>query len=122
MPTQILVVEDESLVRDLLRSKFLEEGYSVLEAPDGRVALRLLRENPVDLVITDILMPETDGIELLVAIRETWPKVPVIVFSAPTNQLYLQVARRLGADEVVEKPLNLERLAGQVKRLLGSAV
>ncbi len=118
MTSNLLIVEDESMVRDVLREKFLQDGFRITEAEDGKTGLRALREGDIDLVITDIVMPETDGIELLVAIREHWPKLPVIVFSAPTNQLYLEVARRLGADEVLEKPLNLERLSAQVQRLL----
>ncbi len=118
MTAKLLIVEDESMVRDVLRERFQRDGFSVVEAGDGRSGLQLLRSEAIDLVITDIVMPETDGIELLVAIRESWPKMPVIVVSAPTNQLYLEVARRLGADEVLEKPLNLERLSAQVRRLL----
>ena len=121
MTPKLLIVEDESMVRDVLREKFLQDGFTILEAEDGKSGLRTLRTEEVDLVITDIVMPETDGIELLVAIRENWPKLPVIVFSAPTNQLYLEVARRLGADAVLEKPLNLERLSAQVRRLLEPA-
>ncbi len=121
MSHKLLIVEDESMVRDVLRERFLRDGFGIVEAEDGKSGLRLLQDQQVDLVITDIVMPETDGIELLVAIREHWPKMPVIVLSAPTNQLYLEVARRLGADEVLEKPLNLERLAAQVRRLLDAA-
>ncbi|RMH05505.1 MAG: response regulator [Planctomycetota bacterium] len=119
MTASLLIVEDEPLVRDLLRTRFGGEGYAIHEGEDGRSALRVLERERIDLVLTDIVMPETDGIELLVAIREKWPELPVIVFSAPTNQLYLEVARRLGADEVIEKPLNLELLSADVKRLLG---
>jgi DNA-binding NtrC family response regulator len=114
----ILIVEDEELVRSMLRDKFEHEGYRVLEAEDGREGQNILEDDHVDLVISDLIMPRQDGLELLMAMRAGWPNIPLIVITAPSNQLYLEVAGRLGASRTFEKPLDLDALGRAARDLL----
>ncbi len=119
MARSILIVDDEEQVRHVLRLKLERCGYDVCEATGGDEAIRFLRTVPFDLVITDIVMPDKDGLETIVFIRKEQPDVKVIAISAPSNRLYLEDARGLGATHAFEKPLNLAKLAQTVKDLLG---
>jgi CheY-like chemotaxis protein len=121
MSQSILVVEDDEQVRDLLRRKLEQCGYDVCEAADGQEAINALQTVPFDLVITDIIMPEKDGIQTMDFIRKECPATPTIVISAPGNALYLESARGLGAARTFTKPLKLAELADAVSELLASA-
>ena len=79
---QILVVDDEPVIRDVLTALFTGEGYAVRTAGDGFVALELMADAPPDLVIADIIMPRLDGWGLLTRLRDRHPGVPVILLSA----------------------------------------
>lgn len=103
----------------MLRDKFEHDGYRVLEAEDGRDAQNLLEDEHVDLVISDLIMPRKDGLELLMEMRGRWPDIPLIAITAPSNQLYLEVAGRLGASRTFEKPLDLDALGAAVRDLIG---
>ncbi len=119
MPSRILIVDDEAPVRRVLRRKLEQCGYDINEAADGKQAMRAVDQQPPDLVITDIIMPEKDGIETILFLRKRRPGVKAIAISAPSNQLFLDSARGLGAARAFEKPLNLAELAAAVKDLLG---
>lgn len=115
----ILIVDDEPSIREMLSRALDRLGYETVEAENGEVAIRMLAERSVDLVITDVLMPERDGLETLLAIRKQLADTPVIVMSAPSNQLYLEDARGLGAAAAFEKPLKLGALCDKVVELIG---
>jgi DNA-binding response OmpR family regulator len=114
----LLIVEDETLVREMLCDKFEHAGYRVVGAADGHVGLRALEEHSIQLVISDLLMPRQDGLELLMQVRDKWPDIPFIAITAPSNLLYLEVASRLGAAETFEKPIDLGQLEAAVKTLI----
>ncbi|MFQ5806042.1 MAG: response regulator transcription factor [Phycisphaerae bacterium] len=97
MAHNILIVEDDQQVRDVLRRKLEQYGYDVCEAADGNEAVNALRTVPFDLIITDIVMPEKDGIQIIGFVRKECPQTKTIVISAPGNELYLENARGLGA-------------------------
>lgn len=118
MAHNILIVDDEAGVRDVLRRKLETCGYDVCEAADGNEAIQALGMMPFDLVITDIIMPERDGLETIIYIRKQQPTVKVIAISAPSNQLYLQNAAALGAERTFEKPLHLAEVADAVAGML----
>src|SRR5581483_8993403 len=105
---RILIVDDEAAIRGILRDTLEGEGFTVVEASDGAVAMQRWREQPVDLVITDILMPEKDGLEVIREIRRAAPGTKVIAMSggggprAPIR--FLDMAGRLGATRTIEKP------------------
>jgi len=111
--TRVLVIDDNSDVRDTLRWLLEGEGYSVSAAANGFEGLRLQRKEPADIVLTDIFMPEQDGIETLWKFREEFPSVPIIVMSgggAARGTNYVIVARELGAKKTLRKPLDPEEL------------
>lgn len=112
MSVRVLIVDDEERLLVLLRHNLQQLGFDVEVAHDGTEALRILRGDPdFDAVVTDILMPECDGIELLTTIRKQFPEIKVIATSAPGNELFLDSAEVLGADAVIEKPFDTETLA-----------
>jgi len=116
---RILVVDDDETVRLALRRMLESAGYEVLEAPNGRVAMTLCREDPPDLMITDIFMPEQEGMETIQAMRREFPGVKLIAVSGQAGGVYLRVAKLLGAQATLEKPLRMETVLATVRSVLG---
>lgn len=117
----ILVVDDDPQVRRFLEMLLLREGYGVTLASDGEKAMKLFRENPADLVITDIVMPEQEGIGLITELRAGFPKVPIIAISGGGRigpESYLPIARSLGAARVFAKPLEKNLLLEAIRELI----
>ena len=111
--TRILVVDDEALIRDGLESILGDEGYEVDTAPDGRAALALIMANPPDVVISDVMMPHLDGLELRAQVQVQFPSLPVILMSAVTYNVTWQ--RNLPAHTAfLAKPFDLEVLLEHV--------
>ena len=119
-PARILVVDDEAGVRGFLRKVLEDDGYEVIEAGDGKQALRQARAAHVDLVITDLVMPELEGIETIRALRREVPGVRIIAISGAFGGQYLTMAQKLGAAAVLNKPVNAELLLARVAELLNS--
>ena len=120
---RILVVDDEKQIRELLRQLLEGQGYEVVEAPDGVIALQLFRENPADLVITDIIMPEKEGIRTIFDLKNDYPDVKIIAISGGSRvepQAYLETAEAFGAIKTFSKPFNTKELLKAVKELLAS--
>lgn len=118
--TDILIIDDEPQIRDMLRLIFEHEGYDVIDAPDGRIALKLQQENPTKLVITDIVMPEKEGLETIRELRKNYPEVKIIAMSGGgfiEPQRYLNLAAKFGAERIFTKPIELEELLMAVKEL-----
>ena len=117
MAQNILVVEDDRLNRELLSKVLRQEGYQVLEACDGDIALKILQVLPCDLVITDFLMPVLNGIEFVDQLRSLQPQMPVIFITG-----YLSaISDKKIVDEVAEilaKPFEPSVLRSSVRRLL----
>ncbi len=95
-----------------------QEGYEVVEASDGRRAIRCLDESEFDLVIADIIMPEQDGLEVIMFLRREQPNVKVIAVTGLGNGLYLSCAEKLGANRVFSKPFAIADLAAAAGELL----
>jgi len=112
----ILLVEDDALVKDVLRSAF-EREYSVLEASGCSEAAELLR-NPIDIAIIDYMLPDGDGFDVLKAIREVKPELPIIVMTAYSTEGVVIRALRAGVTEYVKKPLILASLRKKVSDIL----
>ena len=119
-PARILMVDDEAGVRGFLRKVLEDDGYEVIEAGDGKQALRRARSGHVDLVITDLVMPELEGIETIRALRREVPGVRIIAISGAFGGQYLAMAQKLGAAAVLNKPVNAELLLARVAELLNS--
>src|SRR5438046_2500638 len=121
MSETILVVDDEENIRHTLRGVLADEGFEVLEAPDGRRASELLQQAAPRLAIVDVWMPEMDGIELVERMRNQAPGVPIIVISGHgTIETAVRVIR-LGAFDFLEKPFPLDALLGVIGRALGTS-
>jgi YesN/AraC family two-component response regulator len=110
----ILIIDDEPMIREALRDHFVEQGAMILEAENGAKALALIHEtSKIDLVITDIIMPDRDGIAVIRHLHKNHPQIKVIAISGGGfvgKQDYLQAARQLGADGVLAKPFNVGEL------------
>ncbi len=110
-----LVIDDEALVRSTVSGMLESLGYTAMVAPDGRRALELFRSLPIALVVTDIFMPEKDGLETIRELRRLNGQLPVIAMSGKVARGaadFLKIARRLGASQIIPKPFTLEDLRG----------
>ena len=118
---RILVIDDEELVRFSLRTALETEGYDVIEAENGKAAARPLDEYQFDLVITDIVMPEKEGIETIIDLKQTYPNLKIIAITGGGINYYrdyLESASLFGADDVLQKPFPDEELLRSVKDCL----
>jgi CheY-like chemotaxis protein len=119
--TLILVVDDDPGIRRSLERLFLSRGHQVALAADGGQGLRVWRERGADLVLLDIHMPETNGIEVLVQLRGLAPRLPVIMMSGGDQTRRLNLlgdAQLLGASAVLRKPFTLAEIVGVVDRAM----
>jgi CheY-like chemotaxis protein len=117
---KILVIDDDHLVRYALSKILLSYGYEVVTAADGKRGMIVLREEHPDAVITDIIMPEQEGIDTIIQIRRERPGVKIIAISGGgriRNIDFLDMAQSLGADEVLAKPFEAEELLSLLLRL-----
>lgn len=114
----VLVVDDEPHMRRVLEIMLKQAGYKVFVAGNGREALRLIRESPVDLVITDLRMPEMDGIELLGCMRKEGSTIPVIVITAFGSVESAVEAMKVGASDYMVRPFDVETLELTISRVL----
>lgn len=115
---RVLVIEDEAMIRQLIRQTVEQSGHRVEEAANGRIGLQSLHQAEFDLVITDLVMPETDGLEVLGVIKRQWPELPVIAMSGGGrlgDGDNLQAARDLGAAATLAKPFTLRELRQMVE-------
>lgn len=118
---KILVIDDDEQMRVLLRQVMEWAGHEVVEAADGREGTRLQRQHRADLVITDLIMPEQEGLETITALRRDYPGLKIIAISGGGRigpEAYLPAARELGADRVFSKPFDVQELAETVRELL----
>ncbi len=115
----ILIIDDESQIRNFLRISLKTEGYELLEAENGQTGLVLCARNSPDLVILDLGLPDMDGAEVLAALRE-WSSVPVIILSVRDRELEKVKALDLGANDYVTKPFGVDELLARVRTQLRS--
>jgi DNA-binding response OmpR family regulator len=118
---RILVIDDEPSVRELLCAILTQEGHEVVEAADGKAGMRLFRESPVDLVITDLIMPEKEGLETIMELRRDFPEVKIIAISGGGiihAKDYLNMACAMGAHRAFEKPFGVPDMLNAVRELL----
>ena len=112
----ILIIDDEEIVRVLLRSVLEEAGYEVAEAANGREGLELYRQRPIHLVITDILMPEMNGLDMLLELTREFLYAKVIAISGVGGERnVLDVAKLLGARQTFKKPFSMSDLLSAVR-------
>lgn len=120
----ILVIDDEQGMREAMQKILTRAGHQVSLASNGREGLAHVTISPPDLVVTDVFMPEKDGIETTIALRKSYPQMKIIAISGggrSSNFDFLEIAKKMGADAVLQKPLRMADLLEQVTRLLGAA-
>ena len=118
---KILVIDDEPAVRYAVTRILESEGFDVTAAPDGVRGMAQFRMSRPDLVITDLIMPEQEGMQTIKQMREADAAVKILAISGGgriVNVDFLQVARRLGADEILAKPFDSHDLLSVVRHLL----
>lgn len=120
MKRRILVVDDEPQIRSMLREWLTRSGYDVSEAADGKLAIEILRKESFDVVIADILMPEKDGLEVIMYLQRESPLTKCVAMSSPNNRVFLQSAQLLGATRVVEKPFSASDIEIAIRDVLGA--
>lgn len=121
---RILIVDDDEQVRAMLCATLAWAGHDADGAPNGKAAICMQRERPADLVITDIVMPEKEGLETIRDLRKGWPDTRIIAISGGGRfgaGCYLGLASRLGAGRVFQKPVDQEVLLTAISELLGEA-
>ncbi|WP_047980259.1 response regulator transcription factor [Ornithinibacillus contaminans] len=119
MKQTILIVEDESVLREISKDYFEEEGYHVLEAGDGITALALFEKHAIDLIVLDIMMPKLNGWTVCKKVREK-SVVPIIMLTARADEEDTLLGFELGADDYVTKPYSPRILLARANRLLSS--
>lgn len=115
---RILILDDEKLVRFTLRQILEGAGYDVSEAATGDACLEMQKANPFDVIITDIIMPGREGIEIVMELKQAYPRLRVIAISGGGrnhNMSYLDFASRLGADATLAKPFTDDELLAAVR-------
>jgi DNA-binding response OmpR family regulator len=117
----IMIVEDDNDLREMLKLSLLQRKYTVFEASNGKEAITKFKPSMVDLVVTDIIMPDEDGLKVIMKIREIKPTIKIIAISGggkagPGN--YLNLARALGADEIFPKPFSVQTLLSKIDAIL----
>jgi len=119
--TMVLVIDDDPGVRSVIRLVLEDEDFDVVEAKSGREGIALFGVHAPDVVVTDIIMPDMDGIETIIALRRIDPNVRLVAISGGgriQNKDFLDAALRLGADRVLPKPFEDDVLVGIVKELM----
>lgn len=114
----VLVIDDEAVVRDIVQRWLEREGFVVRVAENGKIGLRLQRETPADVVVCDLIMPEQEGMETISQLRKEFPDVGVIAISGGGQiapDAYLNVAGQLGAWKVFTKPLPMDKVVDAIR-------
>jgi DNA-binding NtrC family response regulator len=120
---RILIIDDESQIRSMLRLMLERVGYEVIEAADGMEGIRQYRDNPADLIITDLIMPNKDGIGMIIELKKEFPHVKIIAMSGGgvnRPEGYLDGAKKLGATRTLTKPIDRDEMINAVKDTLNT--
>ncbi len=119
----ILIVEDDKSIREMLKLSLLRNNYTVLEAENGKDAIVHFKSLLTDLVVTDLIMPEEDGLKVIIKLKELKPSIKIIAISGggkagPAS--YLNLAKALGADAIYTKPFSINDLVAKIGELLNN--
>ena len=114
----ILVVDDEPVVRDVLKRSLLREGFQVVTAGNGVEGLDRVRGTRVNIIISDIMMPQMDGLEFLVEVKSDFPHIPVILITGFADQFTGKQALEAGAEDFIVKPFKNHEIRYALQRTL----
>jgi DNA-binding response OmpR family regulator len=117
---RILFIDDDDLLRNVVSKALAHEGHTVIQAADGRQGIDLARATPLDLVVTDLIMPVKEGVETILQLRREFPTLPIVAISGGLSNsgLYLDIAHRIGAQRVLAKPFTPRELIEQIDAVL----
>ncbi len=119
----ILIIDDDPMIRKMLMTAFRKKNYDVMDASNGKTGLSIFRSEDVDVVITDIIMPDMEGIETIRELRKIKPDAKIIAFSGGGSLSpdgYLKIASSMGAQYTFQKPISIKELSKAVEDLLDS--
>jgi len=119
--SRILIIDDNTSMREVVSEMLQQAGYETVDVENGRFALQVHRESPVDLIITDLFMPDTDGLEIINQFRHQYPEVKIIAVSGGGSRglvELLSVAKKMGAERALMKPFSWEELLAAVQGVL----
>jgi CheY-like chemotaxis protein len=117
----VLIVEDDKELREMLKLSLLRRNFTVFEADNGKSAIAHFKPTITDLVVTDIIMPEEDGLKVVIKLRELKPTIKIIAISGGGKVgpgSYLNLAKALGADAIYSKPFSINDLITKIEQLL----
>ncbi len=117
----ILIVEDDNDLREMLKLALLRRKFTVMEALNGKEAITHFKPSLTDLVITDLIMPEEDGLKVIMKLREMNPDIRIIAISGGGKAgpgSYLNLAKALGADNIYSKPFSINDMIARIEELL----
>ncbi len=118
---RILIIDDDPEMLEMLSQMLERGGHDPVTAPDGEAGTRLFRQEKIDLIITDMVMPEKDGMETIMELKSDFPHVKIIALSGGAKigpYSYLMMAKRLGADRIFSKPVKRKELLAAIDELL----
>jgi CheY-like chemotaxis protein len=118
---KIIVIDDEESIRVLVRKILERAGHSVEVASNGNIGLDIQRKNPADLIITDLFMPEKEGMETIIELHRDFPRVKIVAMSGGDrkgNMDFLGMTEKLGAHRILKKPFTLNDVVEVVDSLL----
>lgn len=117
----ILVIDDNSVIRELLRVLLEDAGYTVEEAANGSEGIQIVKEKEVDLMISDVIMPDKGGIEMMIELHQDYPDLKTILITGHVqtdSEAFQNIAKQFGASQIFTKPLDSEAIVKAVKELL----
>ena len=117
----VLIVEDDKELREMLKISLQRRGFAVQEAENGKEAISHFKPSLTDLVVTDLIMPEEDGLKVVIKLRELKPAIKIIAISGGGKVgpgSYLNLAKALGADAIYSKPFSVNDLVAKIEQLL----
>ena len=115
---KILVAEDELIIQKTIALRLKKDGHEIITTDNGREAIELIDQHQPDLIITDIMMPYSSGLEIVSRVKQSEKKTPVIVLTAMGQENVVLEAFNLGADDFIAKPFSPNELSMRVKRFL----
>lgn len=120
---KILLIDDDDQFRKMLHQTLTKAGYEVAQAANGTEGVKLFRQNPTDLVITDIVMPDKEGIETIMEIKQMAPGVKIMAVSGGGrigSDSYLDLAKKLGAEKTFSKPVDRKEMLETIRSTLSA--
>ena len=118
---RVLIIEDEAELREMIKTTLIRRKYTVMEASNGKEALLHFKPSLTDLVVTDLIMPEEDGLKVIIKLKELKPSLKIIAVSGGGKAGpggYLNLAKALGAHAVISKPFSINDLIFKIEELL----